>query len=122
MTARRWVLGWVLFALVCAQALGLVHRVTHLPAAAAASVATASADAGHLPAQARADWVHALFAHEDEFGCRLFDGVGQCGAPLVAPLASLPLLPAAAPLPSERDDFVQRWTSPFLARGPPAPR
>ena len=122
MTARRWVLGWFLFALVCAQALGLVHRVTHLPAPAAASASLEAVHATEPVSAARAGWVHALFAHEDEFGCRLFDGVGQCGAPLAAPVLSLPLLPATAPLPARTDGVVRRWTSAFLARAPPASR
>lgn len=122
MKARRAVLGWVLFAMVCAQALGLLHRVTHLPAhAATPAQAAARAEQAHPAAQAT-HWARALFAHDDESGCRLLDGMGQCGAPFHAPDLAPSLAPAAQPLLFADAGPVERRASPFLARGPPVSR
>lgn len=123
MTMRRVVLGWVLLALVCAQALGLVHRSTHLSAPAALASAHALANMERSGGSVQgAGWTQALFAHDDESGCRLFDGVGQCGAPLhvAAPLASSP--PAAAQFALADAGFIERQPSPFRARAPPVSR
>ena len=122
MKARRAVLGWVLFAMVCAQALGLLHRVTHLPVHAATPVPVAvGAEQSHSAAQA-ANWALALFAHDDESGCRLLDGVGQCATPLHAPAMAAPLAPAAQPLLFADAGPSERRASHFLARGPPLSR
>lgn len=123
MKARRAVLGWLLFAMVCAQALGLLHRVAHLPAGHAAAWAHASPGAEQRqPAAQAANWTHALFAHADEAGCRLLDGLGHCGTPVHAPDLAPPLAPAAQSLLFADAGPVERRPSPFLARGPPLSR
>jgi hypothetical protein len=120
MTMRRAVIGWFLFALVCAQSIGLLHRATHLPTGAAAVLSSPVTDAAQPVDQVHAaNWLHALFAHQDDSGCRLFDGVGQCGTP---PHASDPVtaLPPAAPLPTwAQVSLHERQTAPYLARAPP---
>ncbi|MGV3493256.1 MAG: hypothetical protein ACO1OY_05250 [Ramlibacter sp.] len=113
MTLRRWLLGWVLVALVGAQALGFVHRIAHGP---------------HSPAHAhaiqpQAHWADALFAgHDGERDCRLFDALGLDQLPLAVP--ALPALPAAATgmlLPAAAL-LAGRCPSPYRARGPPPSR
>lgn len=117
MTARRWSLAWVLFALLCAQTLGFMHRVAHVPGA--------TPPAAVFQEQAKspqAGWLKSLFAHADDHGCRLLDGAGQCGAPL-PPAAELPRLPVAqAAFALAAFAFVQRWPAHFQARAPPLSR
>lgn len=123
MIMRRAVIGWFLFALVCAQSVGLLHRVAHLPPGAAAVLASpvtaAEQPAGKVHA---ASWLHTLFPHEDELGCRLFDGVGQCGTPLHAPALATLQAPAAHLLPWAQPSLHERQTAPYLARAPPNSR
>jgi hypothetical protein len=119
MTMRRWGLAWVLFALVCAQALGLMHRVAHAHAGAADSLAHAASQA---ETSKPGSWLGELFAHADDHGCRLLDGAGQCGAPPVA-AAPLPPLPhAAVPLPAPQLALAAARAAPFQARAPPLSR
>ena len=120
MTMRRAVIGWFLFALVCAQSFGLLHRVAHLPQAHAATLALPVAGA-ERPATLTeaAGWLHALFPHDGESGCRLFDGVGQCGTPTHPSNSTAQLPPAAPPLLLAQAGIHQRRLAPFLARGPP---
>lgn len=119
MAVRRWLLAAVLVALTCAQALGFMHRVAHLPAGAGVAVEHAAA----IHADARpAGWLESLFAHADDHGCRLFDGVGQCGAPSQATPATPPLPPVLFLLPFLAAAFVERAPAAFHARAPPALR
>lgn len=130
MTARRWFLGWVLSALVAAQALGFMHGVVHAPQAAAWEPADAHS---HVDGDAAADhevaahdhggWVAALFAaHGTDSGCRLYDAVGHDSLPLPPALAAVPVLAAGDILRCVATEFVQSWTAPFHARGPPVSR
>lgn len=119
MAARRWLLVAVLFALACAQALGFMHRVAHPPAGAGITIEHAIAI--HADAH-QAGWLEALFAHTDEHGCRLFDGVGQCGAPSQAVPGTPPLPAALVLLPFLAAAFVERAPAAFNARAPPASR
>lgn len=114
MTARRWCLAWVLTALVCAQALGFMHRVVHTPPAVAAA-AEAHEHAG-------ANWVATLFAAHDAPGCRLFDAMGHCGLPLATALPVFPVLSAGLGLLSVPSGFIDSSVAPFQARGPPDSR
>lgn len=118
MQARRWLLAWVLFALVCAQALGLVHGVAHPRAAAAPALEAYAQDAGEAHHDS---WTAALFPTHSDEGCRLLDGIGQAlplppvlAAPVLLPAGTLAALPAGA--------FFACRTVAFEARGPPAPR
>lgn len=124
MAARRWLLGWVLVALVCAQALGFMHRVVHTPAGIPHAHAAAEADAHpHDGHGAPAGWIADLFAaHDDASGCRLYDGVGQDSALLPALLALPCHGPAAALLPFLAGEFLARWAALYDARGPPFSR
>lgn len=116
MALRRWLLAWVLFALVCAQALGFMHRVVHAPLGASAGAAQAAQADGASPAAH--SWVAALFGGHDDPGCRLLDAGGQCGVPTVH-LAAVHLPPAGGFLATPETRFVARPTAAFQARGPP---
>jgi hypothetical protein len=127
MSARRWLLGWVLFALVAAQVLGFMHRVAHTPQAAWEPVgveahATAASDRG-VSEHGHGDWLAALFAaHGTDSSCRLYDAVGHDSLPLPPALAAVPVLAAGAVLHCAATEFIQSWTAPFHARGPPVSR
>lgn len=124
MTLRRWCLAWVLFALVCAQALGFMHRVAHGPQAALPALHGPAAQAQQeSPAPAPAGWIEALFAgHGDESGCRLFDAVAPDVLPLPAALAVLSLPVAVGALHWASAVLPRRCAAPFQARGPPPGR
>lgn len=128
---RSW-LPWLLaFALVAAQALGLMHRIVHGPQTAIGPRAHAehlhlagADDQAHAHARAGAHThVHGLEAlfsgHEDDSTCRLFDPLNHEAATSV-PLLVLPLLLAPCHFERLHADFVARWSTLFDARGPPA--
>jgi hypothetical protein len=126
MNTRRWLLGWLLFALVGAQALGFMHRVTHGPhtaGAAALAHATALGEQHGPGASQRAGWTADLFAgHADDSGCRLFDAVGHDGMPL-PPIAAVVLrLACSGPADFATASFAARRLAPFQARAPPLSR
>ena len=117
MAARRLLLGWVLFALVCAQSLGLMHRVVH---GVAGNPPAAEA---HAPAAAIGGWTEALFAHDKAgLGCKLFDGLGQCGAAPQATQLMQPLPAAAVALVAVAAAVPHARPSSFEARAPPVSR
>jgi hypothetical protein len=129
LSTRQWCVAFVLVALVCAQALGFMHRATHQVHAggyvrAEHAVPSAHADAHeHAGTEAAAGWLQALFGqHEDETDCRLYDGLGSqvFACPLPAGLAAM--APAQAFLSLLAGEFVARWAALFDARGPPASR
>jgi hypothetical protein len=112
-------LAWVLlFALVAAQTLGLMHRVVHGPEfGGGTEVVSAHAhDEGHHTHS----WTETLFGgHDGESTCRLFEQLSQGSC-----LPSVPavLLPLAAPtflLQWFQGEAVARWAALFDARGPP---
>ncbi len=117
MTLRRRVLWVLLFALIAAQTLGLVHRAAHSPQLLHA---TSSAHTNNTLATG---WVKSLFsAHEGEAGCRLFDQLNASGM-----LPSLPALSLPAVLPHYflrwyQSQALARWVALFDARGPPSLR
>jgi hypothetical protein len=113
---RRW-LAFLLFGVLTAQTLGLVHRVAHFPLQLA-SVATSSVLA---PSAAPSGWRALFSAHSDDAGCLLFDQLcygGSFGAhgaivpALVVALFLLPILTGQA---------LARRAELFEARGPPFP-
>jgi len=123
MTLRRGLIWFVLFALVAAQALGLMHRVAHgghiesVPGVVALHAdADGDADSGH-------GWLAQLFAgHDDESGCRIYDQLGQSGF-LTAPAAvPLPLLLPSFYLQWFQGEVLARCAALFDARGPPLVR
>ncbi|MGV3570058.1 MAG: hypothetical protein ACO1PB_05620 [Ramlibacter sp.] len=103
-------------ALVLAQTLGLMHRVTHFaPAGLPAAVHQAQPEAG-------SPWVASLFAgHASDNDCRLYDPLNHEGAPPVAALV-LPLALSSFFLAIAYGDCVARWAALFDARGPPVSR
>ena len=119
MALRRGFLWLVLFALVAAQTLGLMHRVVHVPVfggdAAVVSIIHAQDEGRHSQG-----WTVTLFGgHGGEPACRLFDQLSQGGC-----LPSVPavLLPVTAPLfflPWFQGEALARWAALFDARGPP---
>lgn len=124
-SVRRWLLGWVLVALLGAQALGHLHRVAHAQGGSAphAHGQQGAASEPADPAEAGAAWVTALFAaHEDYSGCLSFDAVSHGGmAPPAA--AAAPALPAlqegVPPVPAR---LASCASAPFEARAPPVSR
>ncbi|MDB5749810.1 MAG: hypothetical protein JWP65_231 [Ramlibacter sp.] len=101
-------------ALVLAQALGLMHRITHF-----APPGTGSAQ---ITQPAEGNWVGFLFAgHAGESDCRLFDPLNHEGAPTVA-VQVLPLVLSSFLLACIQGDFVARRAALFDARGPPVSR
>ena len=103
-------------ALVLAQTLGLMHRVTHFaPAGSPPSV-------HHAQSGAHTGWVDALFAgHGSDTDCRLYDPLNHEGAPAV-PALVLPLVLTSFFLALAQGDHVARWAALFDARGPPLSR
>jgi hypothetical protein len=120
-SVRRWLLGWVLVALLGAQALGHMHRVAH---ADGGSAPDAHAQEGATPgAPAGAGWFSALFAgHDDYSGCLSFDAVSHGGmAPPAG--AAAPALPAVHEGVPHVPAAIPRCASaPFEARAPPLSR
>ncbi|MCY7371714.1 MAG: hypothetical protein LH479_12865, partial [Polaromonas sp.] len=76
MAARRGWLALLLFALLAAHSLGLVHRVVHSPLHHA-SVATSSVVAY---SETRSGWPSLFAAHGDAAGCLLFDQLCHGGS------------------------------------------
>jgi hypothetical protein len=117
---QRAVLCLLLAAVVLAQALGLMHRVVHLPNAPAQLDQRSGHGHGHAHAH-EAGWVASLFAgHADDSSCRLFDPLNHEAAPSV-PVVALPAVAALFFLDAFQGDFVARWAALFDARGPPLP-
>lgn len=127
MIARRWLLGWVLVALVAAQGLGFMHRVAHAPHAdwqpAGAPAHAPGAPGNDAAVHDPAGWLAALFAtHGTDSSCRLYDAVGHDSLPLPPALAAVAVLAAGGELPCAATRFIQNGTAPFQARGPPVSR
>jgi hypothetical protein len=117
MALRRGFLWLVLFALVAAQTLGLMHRVVHVPVFAGDAVVV-SIKAQNEGRDAHG-WAESLFGgHDGESACRLFDqSQGGC-----LPSVSAVLLPDTAPLfflQWFQGEALARWAALFDARGPP---
>jgi hypothetical protein len=110
---RRRLLWLLVFAVVAAQTLGLLHRIVHAPAS---EVALANG------VQAKG-WVHDLFAgHEGDADCRLFDQLNASGV-----LPDIPVMPVVQALPAfflqwYLGESLARWAALFDARGPPSLR
>ena len=118
MALRRGFLWLVLFALVSAQTLGLMHRVVHV--SQFESEAEVIAVHAHDDGRHGRGWTKTVFdGHDGEPACRLFDQLSQGGC-----LPSVPavLLPVSAPLfflQWFQGEALARWAALFDARGPP---
>ena len=131
MAARGRLWPWLLvFALVAAQALGLMHRVVHGPQVAIGHEQVADDTHAHAHADAHADagcdhgqgWLSQLFTgHDDDSTCRLFDPLNHEAMPAL-PVVALPLALSSFFIELLRGDFVARRAALFDARGPPALR
>lgn len=131
MAARRLVLALAVFALLAAQALGLLHRVVHSPLAAPVSQVVAGvAGAAYAQVHAHNHWsanvadpLGRLFTgHGSDADCRAYDQIGHSDAlPPVAALA-LPIIVPASVLQFFAGEFIARWAALFEARGPPSVR
>jgi hypothetical protein len=116
MALRRRVLWVLLFALVAAQTLGLLHRAAHAPSSVAA--AHANADAPRL-----GGWVQDLFsAHDGDTSCPLFDQLNASGMMPSVPAACLPAVLPNYLLLGYLGQALARWAALFDARGPPSLR
>jgi hypothetical protein len=113
MALRRPVLWVLLFALVAAQTLGLLHRTVHSPSSVAA--AHAGRDAPRL-----GGWVQDLFAaHDGDTSCPLFDQLNASGMVPSVPAVCLPAVLPASVLVGYLGQASARWAALFDARGPP---
>lgn len=118
MALRRRLLWLIAFALVAAQTLGLVHRITHGGAAGAANFASHGqlqlvSPGGH--------WTDALKAgHTDDVTCHVFDQASS-GGWLFATPSSLPAVVFPEVLIARQHGQAQaRRAALFEARGPPS--
>ncbi len=118
MVARRGQLWLVLFVLLAAQTLGLMHRVVHL-AGTGEPMALIAQGQGRATATG---WIADLFSSHDESGCRVYDQLGHGG--MIPDLAQAPLtvLPPAFILLWFQGEYLARWAALFDARGPPSVR
>lgn len=118
MALRRVLAGVLLFALVAAQTLGLMHRVVHGPEfgheADIASVHVHDEDQqGH-------GWTERLFGgHDGESACRLFDPLSHDGCLPSVPAVAMPVAAPLFFLQWFQGEAVARWAALFDARGPP---
>jgi hypothetical protein len=113
MGLRRFGLGFLLFALLAAQTLGLLHRVVHFP----------HATASLQPTSESRSWAPSLFAaHGDDASCRLFDQLTHGDAAPALAVTAPALVAAFFLLPFFQGEALARWATLFDARGPPLPR
>ena len=122
MAHRRGLLWLVLFALIAAQTLGLMHRVFHHPVSE--SPATFIAEIAFQPDSASQprSWLAALFSSHEDSSCPLYDQLGQGGMVSVPMALPLPLVPASFVLQWFQGEVLARWAALFDARGPPPVR
>jgi hypothetical protein len=129
MRQQRVLLWLVVFALVAAQALGLMHRVVHagVVAGSGAGIALdsdAARPVGHRVAHGDNHdhgSVAALFTGHDDSSCRLFDPLNHEG-PAALPAQLLPAELASHFIDFFQGEFLARWAALYDARGPPSLR
>ena len=110
------------FALVAAQALGLMHRVVHGPQVFIGHESGAQHSLGEADGRLGSGWVAGLFAgHDDDSTCRLFDPLNHVGA-LAVPAVTLPVILAFFFIDFFQGEFLARWATLYDARGPPSLR
>lgn len=115
---RRCGTAVLVFALLLAQGLGLLHRVVHSQPAAAPAAWQAEQDGAS--AATASNPLAGLFSHTvDESACRLFDAVtGSAVAKSAHDFA--PVQAGPAQLATDASESVAQTASLFDARGPPA--
>ena len=114
MRFRRLACATLLFALVLAQTLGLVHRIVHAPIVGHPAIsASASTTAGTT-------WLKALFVgHSSEQGCDLYDQLSHADAVPAASTAAI-LVHALDVVPTWHSvGHLAAQAAGYLARGPP---
>lgn len=120
MSARRCAAVLLVFALLAAQTLGLLHRHAHAsaPAAVAAHAAGVHCQQAHSPAM---HGMAAAFAVHDEGSaeCRLFDQIARADAAISVLILPAPVPPSLPVLRFSHGEAVSRWVALFDARGPP---
>ena len=109
MSLRRRFLWMVLFALLIAQTMGLMHRVVHVPVFGADS--SVHIHAPFMRAVHSQGWADALFAGHDGEPAAASSTPGSAGGCLPYQFLPAVLLPVTAPL------FFSEW---FRARPSPA--
>ena len=116
MRLRRLACSTLLFALVVAQTLGLVHRIVHAPIGGHPAI---SASASSMTSTGMG-WLKALFAgHSSEQGCDLYDQLSHADAVPAASTAAI-LVQAFAAVPTWHSvGHLAAQAAGFLARGPP---
>ncbi len=106
----------MLLALVAAQTLGLVHRISH----AQSGAGTGAGMVDHVSGTA-ASWVAALEdGHADDPSCQVFDQASQALLSFDAPACALALFARNHFIQWSLGEAVARWAALFEARGPPA--
>lgn len=126
MTARPGLLWILAFALVVAQAIGLMHRVVHGPQAVIAHAYAEAHDSADAHDGHEHDHDHgalaALFSgHDDDSTCRLFDPLNH-DAPPTVPVLAMPVALCSFFLQWAQGEALVRWAALFDARGPPSIR
>ena len=122
MAHRRGLLWLVLFALIAAQTLGLMHRVFHHAGADVAATFVAERAIQQADASQPRGWLASLFSSHEDSSCPLYDQLGQGGMITVPPAVPLPLVPSAFVLLWFQGEVLARWAALFDARGPPSIR
>ncbi|MFC5520908.1 hypothetical protein [Polaromonas jejuensis] len=123
-------LAWLLvFALLAAQILGLMHGVVHGPQAHLHGSGhghphvhdddhSDAADADHGDS-----WLASLFSsHDGDSDCRLFDQASHGSAAPAVTALSLPMALSSFVLAISQGEALARWAALFDARGPPLTR
>jgi hypothetical protein len=119
MVHKRGWLWLVLFALMAAQTMGLMHRVVHGGIAAPVAAPYAQDDGA---GRAGGGWLAGLFSSHDDASCPLYDQLAQGGLVTLPPALALPLVPSAFVLQWFQGEVLARWAALFDARGPPSIR
>ena len=115
MALRRRLLWLILFALVAAQTLGLVHRIAH--GGNIGAVNFVSATQSHLTG---GNWSDALKAgHADDVTCHVFDQASPGGCVWLSPPALPAIVFADIFIARSKSEALARWAALFEARGPP---
>ena len=108
-------------ALVCAQSLGLWHRLVHL--GPSHSMGAGLAQATVVDAASAQGLLAKLFSnHQGDRDCQFFDHACYSDAVGAAGTVAVALALAPRILVASRAQFIARWHAPFHARGPPHPR
>lgn len=122
MTVRRSLLWFLAFALVAAQAIGLMHRVVHGPQADIAHAYSTQHDYADDHHGHDHRGLAALFSgHDDDSTCRLFDPLNH-DAPPALPILAMPVVLSSFFLQWAQGEALVRWAALFDARGPPSIR